>query len=281
MRSLAVAALLALAPCTVSAQDDTLARGQLVFNIGGCASCHTAKGGAALAGGDALATPFGVFYAPNITPDRETGIGGWSTADLARALHQGRGPDGTVYYPAFPYTSYTRLTDDDIAALKAYLDTVPAARQPPRPHALTFPYDQRWALRFWQMLFFTPGRYDPDPARPDAWNRGAYLVTGPGHCGECHTPRNFAGATDPAHAFAGAPAPSGKGRIPNISAEPEHGLGKWGEDEIVTALSLGMLPSGDFLGGEMAKVVENATGKLPDADVRAIAAYLKTLPVTR
>lgn len=276
---LLLAALLVSAECR--AQDDLLRRGELIAAIGGCGNCHSAKNGPPLAGGDALATPFGVFYAPNITSDPETGIGGWTTADLARALHEGRAPDGTVYYPAFPYTSYTRMTEDDVAALKAWLDTVPAVRHEGQPHALTFPYDQRWALWFWQMVFFEPERFEPDPGQAEAWNRGAYLVEGPGHCGECHTPRNFAGATNHARAYAGAPAPTGRGRIPNISGDPADGLGRWGETEIVTVLGLGMKPDGDFLGGEMAKVVEHGTGRLPQADVRAIAFYLKSLTPTR
>jgi mono/diheme cytochrome c family protein len=266
------------------AQADPAKQGELIFNIGGCTSCHTAKGGQLLAGGDPLRTPFGSFYPPNITPDPETGIGGWSEADLARAMREGKAPDGTPFYPSFPYTSYTHLTDEDVRALKAYLDTVPPVRQPSKPHELGFPYSQRWGLHAWQLAFFEPARFQPDPARDAVWNRGAYLVAGPGHCQECHTPRNLAGARQADRAFAGGPDPSdatGKKTIPNITQDPDVGLGKWEESDIVTVLTLGMLPDGDFIGGEMAKVVTNATGKLPPEDVQAIATYLKSLPARR
>jgi mono/diheme cytochrome c family protein len=266
------------------AQADPAKQGELIFNIGGCTSCHTAKGGQLLAGGDPLRTPFGSFYPPNITPDPETGIGGWSEADLARAMREGKAPDGTPFYPSFPYTSYTHLTDEDVRALKAYLDTVPPVRQPSKPHELGFPYSQRWGLHAWQLAFFEPARFQPDPAKDAVWNRGAYLVEGPGHCQECHTPRNLAGARQADRAFAGGPDPSdatGKKTIPNITQDPDVGLGKWEESDIVTVLTLGMLPDGDFIGGEMAKVVTNATGKLPPEDVQAIATYLKSLPARR
>lgn len=264
-----------------AADADRLARGELLFNIGGCTNCHTAKDGPQLAGGDPIKSPFGTFYAPNITPDPETGIGGWNEADFIRAMREGKSPAGAPYYPAFPYTSYTRMSEADLTALKAYLDTLPPRRQESRPHELPFPYNQRWGMHLWQAAFFEPAPFVPDPARSDAWNRGAYLVEGPGHCAECHTPRNFAGVLDQDRAYAGAPAPVGTGRIPNISGDPEAGLGKWSEQDIVLALKLGMLPDGDFLGGEMAKVVRNATGKLPDADLQAIATYLKSLPPRR
>lgn len=282
------------APVAAAADPALVQRGELVFNIGGCTSCHSTKDGPRLAGGDPIVTEFGTFYAPNITSDREQGIGGWSEADFARAMREGRSPEGAPYYPAFPFTSYTRMTDEDLRALKAYLDSVPPAAQPSRPHELKFPYDQRWGMRLWQAAFFEPERFAPDPARDAAWNRGAYLVEGPGHCNECHTPRNFAGVLQRDRAFAGAPAPARSegqpgtdggakpqgsgGGVPNISGDPAKGLGNWGEQEIVNALSIGMLPDGDFMGGEMAKVVNNATSKLPSEDLAAIATYLKSLP---
>jgi mono/diheme cytochrome c family protein len=282
MRS-AAALLGAWLACSAAASAADPGRGELIFNIGGCTSCHTAKGGPRLAGGDPLRTPFGTFHPPNITPDPETGIGGWSLADFTRAMREGLAPDGSPYYPSFPFTSYTRISDADIADLKAYLDTVPPVRQPSRPHELGFPYNQRWGLRLWRLAFFKSGRFEPDPGQSEIWNRGAYLVNGPGHCQECHTPRNAAGARDTSRAFAGAdnPAdPTGKEKIPNISGAKD-GLADWSEDDITTALTLGMLPDGDFLGSEMAKVVENATSKLPREDVEAIATYLKNLPPTR
>jgi mono/diheme cytochrome c family protein len=280
---LLAAVLLAVPPSPAPARADDgadlRARGELVFNAGGCTNCHTAKDGPPLAGGDAIQSPYGAFYAPNITPDPKTGIGGWSEADFVRAMREGRAPDGSAYYPAFPYTSYTRMTDDDLRALKAYLDTVPPVDRPSRPHELWFPFDQRWGMRLWQWAFFVPGRFEPDPARDAAWNRGAYLVQGPGHCQECHTPRTFYGVLEEDRAFAGGRL--GKERVPNLTGDPEVGLGKWSESDIGTVLKLGMTPEGDFVGSDMAKVVNNATGKLPDEDIAAIAGYIKTLPPRR
>lgn len=256
--------------------EELLARGERLFDIGGCTNCHTAKDGPLLAGGDAIKSPYGEFFAPNITPDPEHGIGGWSEQDFIRAMQEGRAPDGSAYYPAFPYTSYTRMGEEDLRALKAFLDTVPPVAQPSREHALGFPFNQRWAMRLWQWVFFEPGRFEPDPEQDETWNRGAYLALGPGHCAECHTPRNFAGALLWEEAFAGASLAGEK--IPDISGDPQNGLGNWSAGDVRTVLQLGMTPEGDFVGGEMAKVVRNGTGKLPPEDVKAIAAYLKSLP---
>jgi mono/diheme cytochrome c family protein len=274
---LLVLAALAAATGPAAAADPALAaHGELIFNIGGCTNCHTAKGGQVLAGGDAIGTPFGDFYAPNITPDPAHGIGGWSDADFIRAMREGVGPDGRPYYPAFPYTSFTHMSDEDLSALKAYLGTLAPVDQPSRPHQLWFPFNLRWGMWLWQWAFFTPERFQPDPARDAAWNRGAYLVLGPGHCAECHTPRTFYGVLEQGRAFAGARL--GKEKVPNITSDPVAGLGKWGASDIGTVLKLGMTPNGDFLGSEMAKVVNNGTGKLPDADLAAIVAYLQSLP---
>lgn len=252
-------------------------QGEVLFNVAGCTNCHTAKGGPVLAGGDAILSPYGSFFAPNITPDPATGIGGWTEADFIRAMRDGRSPDGAPYYPAFPYTSYTHMGEDDLKALKAYLDTIPPVRQQSRPHELSFPFNQRWAMRLWQWAFFEPARFQPDPSHDATWNRGAYLVQGPGHCGECHTPRNSLGVLEADRAFAGSKL--GKDTVPNISGSPK-GLGKWSQGDVVTLLKIGMLPDADFVGSEMAKVVNNGTSKLPDAELAAIATYLKTLPPT-
>jgi mono/diheme cytochrome c family protein len=251
-------------------------QGELLFNAGGCTNCHTAKDGPVLAGGDAIRSPYGSFYAPNITPDPETGIGGWSDGDFIRAMREGRSPEGESYYPSFPYTSYTRMGDEDLKALKAYLDKIPPVRRESRPHELSFPYDQRWGMNLWQWAFFEPARFQPDPARDATWNRGAYLVQGPGHCGECHTPRDRLGVLQLERAYAGAQL--GKETVPNLTGHPEKGLGKWSQDDVVALLKIGMLPDADFVGSEMAKVVNNGTSKLPDADLAAMAAYLKSLP---
>jgi mono/diheme cytochrome c family protein len=273
----ALALLVALAaPAARAADPDELARGELLFHIGGCTNCHTAKDGPLLAGGDPLVTPFGTFHAPNITPDPETGIGGWSTADFVRAMREGRSPTGAPYYPSFPYGSYARMSDADLAALKAFLDTVPPVRRPSRPHELSFPFSIRSGLHLWQWAFHDPTPLQPDPSRSEAWNRGAYLVLGPGHCGECHTPRSWHGALDQSRAFAGGRL--GKDVIPNITSDPKHGLGAWSRGDIRTLLLIGMKPDGDFVGGEMGKVVSNGTAKLPEADREAIVEFLTSLP---
>jgi mono/diheme cytochrome c family protein len=266
-----------LLPGAVVAQDPPAA-GEVLFDIGGCTSCHTAKNGERLAGGLALETPFGTFFTPNITPDPETGIGGWTLEEFTASMREGHAPGIGPLYPSFPYTSYTLMPDADIAALKAYLDTVDPVVQANRPHELHFPYSLRWGLHLWQALFFEPRRFEPDPAQSAAWNRGAYLVNGPGHCQECHTPRTWYGALDRSRAFTGTTLKPGPGEIPNITRDPEHGIGKWSAAELATVLSLGMLPDGDFVGDEMAKVVDHQTSKLPKEDLDAIVTYLMSLP---
>jgi mono/diheme cytochrome c family protein len=266
-----------LAGAASAADPALIARGEQVFHIGGCTNCHTAKNGQLLAGGDPLATPFGTFHPPNITPDPTTGIGGWTEAQFIRAMREGRSPSGAPYYPAFPYTSYTRMSDEDLSALKAYLDTVPPVQQPRHDHELSFPFNQRWGIRLWQWAFFTPERHVPQPDKGEAWNRGAYLALGPGHCVECHTPRDTLGVLDMDMAFAGGDLGGPDGKVPNVTPSAD-GIGDWSEGDITTALTLGMLPDGDFLGGEMGKIVSNGTSKLPPADVEAIIAYLRSLP---
>jgi mono/diheme cytochrome c family protein len=279
LRAVVLAVATVAAPVGDGRADEALrARGELLFNIGGCTNCHTAKDGPALAGGEPIRTPFGTFHAPNITPDPETGIGGWSEADFIRAMQQGVSPSGAPYYPAFPYTSYTLMSADDLRALKAHLDTIPPARRNSPPHDLAFPYNLRLGLRPWRWLFFTPGRFVPDPSRDAAWNRGAFLVNGPGHCQECHTPRTRWGTLDAAQAFAGGDLGPGIGKVPNITAHPERGIGRWSEDDIAFALTIGATPDGQTLAGDMAKVVANGTSRLPEADLLAVAAYLASLP---
>ncbi len=196
------------------------ARGELLFHIGGCTNCHTAKNGALLAGGDPIVSPFGDFHAPNITPDPETGIGGWTLEQFIRAMREGRDPEGWPLYPAFPYTSYTRMTDEDLAALKAYLDGLPAVSQASKPHDLWFPFNLRWGLYLWQWLFFTPERFQPDPAKDAVWNRGAYLVLG------ARTLRRVPHAADLLRRAGVGPRRSpgaqlGKEKVPNITPEPD------------------------------------------------------------
>jgi mono/diheme cytochrome c family protein len=277
----AAAAILLTAPAG-AADPDLIARGAYLAAAADCAACHTdgAHGGQPFAGGRALATPFGTFYSPNITPDPETGIGGWSEAQFLRALHEGVRPDGSNYFPVFPYPSFTKITDDDARAIKAYLFAQPAVRQANRAHDVAFPFSWRFLQSAWKLLFFSPGPFEPAPDRSEAYNRGAYLVTALAHCGECHTPRNWFGATEPSRFLAGTPnGPDGK-KVPNITPDHKTGIGDWSEDDIVTLLATGQTPDFDFVGGAMGEIARN-TSQLDDADRRAIAVYLRELPPIR
>jgi mono/diheme cytochrome c family protein len=256
-------------------------RGERVFYAGGCTSCHAAPGAKGddrrkLAGGLGLKTPFGTFHAPNISPDPANGIGQWSGADFANAMLAGVSPRGSHYYPAFPYSSYVRMTAADVADLWAYMKTLPAAAEPNRAHELPFPFNVRRGLGLWKLLFLN----DAPIATIDESNpklvRGRYLVEGPGHCGECHTPRNWMGGMDLARWLAGGPAPEGNGRIPNITPH-DTGIGGWSEADIAYALESGFTPEFDSFGGAMADVQQN-TARLPAEDREAIAAYLKAIP---
>lgn len=259
------------------AQTGDAKRGEYVLATGGCATCHTAeKGGAFLAGGRELKTDFGSFFTPNITPDVETGIGSWSDEDFITALREGVSPTGGHYYPTFPYTSYTRMTDTDIIDLKAYLNSIPAVNNAVPDHDLPFPFNIRMSMIGWQLLFFDDSPFEPDPSKSAEWNRGAYLVTGPGHCGECHTPRNILGVVDADQALSGNKNGPEGDAVPNITPG-KGGIGDWSADDIVSALEIGLLPDGDFLGGAMTDVVEDNTSKLTPDDREAIATYLTSL----
>ncbi len=262
-----------------TAEPAAVARGAYLANAADCEGCHTDSehGGRPYAGGRAIETPFGTFYSPNITPDRETGIGRWSEAQFRRALRHGVRPDGANYFPVFPYPSFTKIRDDDIRAIWAYLSSLPPVRQQNRPHRLSFPFSWRLLQTVWKWLFFTPGPFRPDPARDAAYNRGAYLVNALAHCGECHTARNAFGATKPSRYLAGtANGPDGK-PVPNITSDPKTGIGLWSVDDVMTLLKSGQKPDFDFVGGSMGEVVKS-TAKLTDDDRRAIAIYLKSLP---
>ncbi|WEK52522.1 MAG: cytochrome c [Candidatus Kaistia colombiensis] len=257
------------------------AKGELLFWAGGCASCHAAPGATGddllkLSGGIAIASPFGTFHAPNISPDKTHGIGTWSTLDFINAMKRGIAPDGSHLYPAFPYTSYQRMTVPDLVDLKAFLDTLPAEATASKPHELPFPFSVRRGIGLWKRLYLDGKTFVPDPAKSEAVNHGAYLVEGPGHCNECHTPRTILGGLDRSRALGGAPNPSGKGRIPDITSGPG-GIGDWSADDIANALETGFTPSFDSIGGTMAEVQRNMA-KLPAADREAIGEYLKQVP---
>ncbi|MGE0735224.1 MAG: c-type cytochrome [Alphaproteobacteria bacterium] len=255
------------------------ARGEQIFLLAGCASCHTdtKENAPPLAGGRQLKTEFGVFVAPNITPDPATGIGKWTDIDFVRAMTQGLSPTGKHYYPSFPYTSYTRMPVQDILDLKAYLDTVKPVSNKTAAHELSFPYSIRYGVGFWKLAFFDNRRFVPAPGKPESLNRGAYLATGPGHCIECHSPRNFAGAIEKDRAFSGTKkAPEG-GKVPNITPHPETGIGKWSESDMLEFLKSGLTPGGDITGGTMGEVIKN-TSKWDEADRKAVVEYLRSLP---
>jgi mono/diheme cytochrome c family protein len=279
------AALASGAAAQTDRGTDAVARGMYVFQAAGCFACHTdVKGkGPMLAGGRALETPFGTFFGPNITPDREHGIGGWTLADFTRALREGVAPDGRSYYPAFPYTSFTGMTDADIADLWAYLSSIAPVPRVNDAHSLKFPFGWRWLNGIWKVLYFVPQPFEPgEPpvgtSDPESWRRGAYLVSAVGHCGECHSPRGALGAMRRDHLLGGNPSgPDGK-PVPNITPHAKRGIGEWSAGDIATYLGIGMDPEGDFAGGAMADVIEHTTGKLTPEDRTAIAAYLRSLP---
>ena len=269
-------------PATVPASalgphNVNLDNGKTLFFAGGCASCHAVpnqEDKTRLGGGVALKSPFGTFYPPNISPDRNDGIGAWSEADFVTAMVKGTAPDGRHYYPAFPYTSYQRMSFADLRDLFGYLKTLPPVPGRVRDHELPFPFNIRRTLGGWKFLFLDGEALRPDPSKSAAWNRGAYLVNGPGHCAECHSPRNLMGGIVRGQRFAGGPAANGDGWVPNIT---QHGLDKWSEAQIAKLLETGEQPGGDTVGGEMGKVVGN-TKNLSAADRAAMAAYLKSLP---
>lgn len=261
--------------------------GEYVFHAAGCASCHAApasgkcdsnrtKNDLELVGGRCLKSDYGTFYVPNITPDKETGIGGWTLQNFIDAMTRGVSPSGENYYPSFPYASYQKMTRADLADLKAYLDTLPAVRSDVPEHELSFPYNIRAGLRVWKSLYLDGKTFEPDPQLSPKVNRGAYLVEALGHCGECHTPRGNLGGMLADKKLGGAPDPEGDGVTPNITPH-ETGIGSWSEKDIAFALETGLTPSGDTMSGTMSKVQANMA-KLSKEDREAIAAYLKSVP---
>jgi len=254
--------------------------GEYIYRASSCYGCHTDEkgGGQPLAGGRALKTDFGTFYSPNITPDPETGIGKWSEQDFFRALREGVSPSGDHLYPAFPYPSYTKLTDDDLRALWAFLKTQPPVKRANRPHDLKFFARARTFVATWKALYFTPGAYRTDPAHSASWNRGAYLAEAAAHCGECHTPRNLLGGVKQDLRYAGTREGPEGSVIPNITPDRNTGIGKWSQGDLVTYLEMGLEPGGDSAGDMMAEVIDNGLRYLKKEDLQAIAEYIRSLP---
>lgn len=260
----------------VGAHTPDLVNGKTMFQIGGCASCHATPkqdDRTRLGGGRPLVSPFGTFYPSNISPDPRDGIGTWTEAQFVTALHKGTSPRGSHYYPSFPYTSYQQIMIADAQDLFAYLKTLPAVRGRVRDHELGFPFNIRRTLGVWKLLFLDGAPFKSDPAQSAQWNRGAYLVNGPGHCAECHSPRNMLGGIVSGLRFTGGPAADGEGNVPNIT---QFKLKDWSVDDIADLLDTGMTPT-DSVGSSMVDVVRN-TAQLSKADREAMAVYIKSLP---
>ena len=270
---------------SAAAQEDggePQTHGDYVFRIAGCQGCHTdvENGGAPLAGGRALKTPFGTFWSPNITPDPGHGIGGWSADDLGRALREGVSPDGTTYYPSFPYDHFTRMSDGDIAALYEHLMAQPASANEPPEHELDFPFDMRFLLGIWRWLYLEEGPR-PEQGLDERLARGRYLVDALAHCGACHTPRTALGGSDEDMYLAGNPDGPEGDTAPNITPDAETGIGDWTELDLTLLLKAGMMPDGDVVSGAMAEVVRGSTRHLTEADLEAMIAWLTSVPAIR
>ena len=265
----------------VTGQEITaVERGAYVFRAAGGCSCHTdvKNDGAFMAGGRPIATPFGTIYSTNITPDLETGIGAWSDEDFLRAMTLGVDPSGVQYFPVFPYTSFTRMTRQDVLDLKAYLFSITPIAQANRALELQAPFGWRFGVRVWKWLYFQPGTLQPDPDQSPQWNRGAYLAQALGHCGECHTPRNLMGGLQKGMLHAGAvDGPDGE-LAPNITPDEATGIGSWSTADLIWFLQMGLKPDGDDTQGLMSELIETGYSNLTEDDLEAIAVYIRSLP---
>ncbi len=259
------------------AAQSQIERGKYLAQAGDCIACHTVPGAKIFSGNRPMPTPFGTLYAPNITPDRETGIGKWTADDFHKMMHTGRGPDGKLLYPAMPFASYTKVTRADNDAIFAYLRSVPPVRLATREHDLRFPYNNRSLLIGWRTLYFNEGEYQPDRSKSVEWNRGAYLVQGLGHCAMCHTPINALGGSSQEEAFRGGLIPMQNWYAPSLTSNKEAGLGNWHIQDIMDLLQTGVSNRGTVY-GPMAEVTYNSLQYMTDEDIRAMAVYLKALP---
>jgi mono/diheme cytochrome c family protein len=263
-------------PAAFNATPAQVERGRYLALAGNCAGCHTVRGGAPYAGGLGIATPFGTVFASNLTPEPDAGIGSWSAAHFWRALHNGRSKDGHLLYPAFPYPNFTHVTREDSDAIYAYLRSIPPAKTPNAAHKLRFPYNTQAALAVWRALSFTPGTFVPDPAKSAEWNRGAYLADGLGHCIACHGTRNVLGATEEKQGLSGGLIPIENWYAPSLTSRREAGVADWDTRHVVALLKTGTSPRGSVM-GPMADVVFGSLQHLNDADVQAMAVFLKQL----
>jgi mono/diheme cytochrome c family protein len=266
-----------IAASALAAYTPNAVNGRAMFYAGGCTACHATPGQddkTRLGGGLGLKSPFGTFYVPNISPDPNDGIGKWSEADFVTAMQRGTSPDGRHYFPAFPYGSYQGMRVEDVRDVFAHLKTLPAVPGKARDHDVSFPFNMRRLVGGWKFLFLDGKPFQPDAAKSAAWNRGAYLVNGPGHCAECHSPRNALGGIVAAQRFAGGPNPEGEGWVPNIT---QKSLGDYSDKDIAYLLETGQTPDGDSVGGAMTAVIRN-TSQLDPEDRNAMAAYIKALP---
>ncbi len=272
----ALAGLFFLLCASLAAAQGDAKRGEYLSKAGGCLGCHTEerKDATPYAGGRALKTPFGTFYGPNITPDPQAGIGHWTFADFTRALREGVEPDGAHFFPAFPYSSFTRITDADLRDLWAYLRSLKPSPQPSKPHELGLLFRWRFAVWGWKWLFFSPGELKPDPTKSAVVNRGAYLAVALGHCGECHTPRNFLGGPKKDRYLGGAKLGEGTA-APNLTPTR---LKRYDDRELKDILTSGLFPDGDVMGDTMSEVVRNTTSQLTGPDLDALVAYLRSVP---
>jgi mono/diheme cytochrome c family protein len=264
-------------PATL-AQASAVERGAYLARAADCMACHTTQGGKPYAGGLGFRLPFGTLYSTNITPDKETGIGNYSDQDFLNAVHRGIREDGARLYPAMPFASYTYMTDADALAIKAYLFSLPPVHAPDPENTLTFPFNQRWAMSFWSVLFNPDTRFEPDTSKSPEWNRGAYLAEALAHCGECHTPRNLAFALDNRQKFAGAVTAGW--RAFNISSDKTTGVGNWSDQDLVSYLSIGHADGHGTASGPMGEAVDHSLSQLTGEDIRAVVAYLRTVPAT-
>ncbi len=263
------------APCATPAE--TIARGEYLSRAGDCVACHTVPSGKLFGGGRPMDTPFGTLFTPNISSDKENGIGKWTSAEFYTMMHTGKSRDGTLLYPAMPFASYTKVTRADSDAIFAYLQSTPPIPQPNRPHELRFPFNQRSLLYGWRVLFLREGEYRPDPTQSVEWNRGAYLVEGLGHCTMCHTAINALGGNSPSKRFEGGLIPLQNWYAPSLTSNKEAGLGDWSIKDISDLLQSGVSDRGAVY-GPMAEVVYDSFQYLNDDDIRSVAVYLKTLP---